>query len=295
MSIWTRIKLGQIADFRNGLNYTDADLGSGLAVIGVSDFQDRVTVDLGSLSQLSMSALSKPDALVRQSDILFVRSNGNRALIGRSLFVKEKPQLPTSHSGFTIRCRFHDLRCIPRFYAYFFRGPFIRQTLSAHGGGTNIANLNQDILSELDVPLPPIQDQNRIARILSAYDDLIENNTRRGAILEEMARRVFEEWFVHFRALGYEGLLLVDSPLGPIPKGWQSVEVKSIVRRMPNGTIYRDQDCEAKGRVVVVDQSTEELLGYHDNEPDHSASPIDPIIIFGDHTRKLQLMEELAK
>jgi type I restriction enzyme, S subunit len=225
MTNWAPIRLGEVADFRNGLNYTDADLGNGLAVIGVSDFQDNVTADLRGLSQLDMSALSKVDALVQQGDIIFVRSNGNRELIGRSLFLKDKPDIPTSHSGFTIRCRFRDARCYPRFYAYLFRGPIIRQLLSAQGGGTNISNLNQGILAQLQVPLPGLELQHRIASTLSAYDDLIENNTRRIAILEEMARRIFEEWFVHFRAPGCEGLPMVDSAIGPIPKGW---EVKPI-------------------------------------------------------------------
>ena len=59
--------------------------------------------------------------------------------------------------------------------------------------------------------------------ILSAYDDLIENNTRRIAILEEMARRIFEEWFVHFRAPGCEGQPMVDSAIGPIRRGGRSL------------------------------------------------------------------------
>ncbi len=62
--------------------------------------------------------------------------------------------------------------------------------------------------------------QRQIATILSAYDDLIENNTRRIAILEEMTRALYQEWFVHFRFPGYEHVPLVDSPLGPIPEGW---------------------------------------------------------------------------
>jgi type I restriction enzyme, S subunit len=122
MRPWHTERLGALADFRNGLNYTDADQGKGLAVIGVADFQDRVVAELDSLPQLAMSALSKSVALIRQNDVVFVRSNGNRDLIGRSLFVKEVPQVPTSHSGFTIRCRFKDPRCEPRSTRICFEG-----------------------------------------------------------------------------------------------------------------------------------------------------------------------------
>jgi len=213
-------KLGNLAEFRNGLNYTDADNGSGLAVVGVSDFKDEVVIDTGNLPQLSLSALSKPDALIQQGDILFVRSNGNRELIGRSVYVNAEPAMPTSHSGFTIRCRFRDPRCHPRYYAYLFRGSIIRQILSAQGGGTNISNLNQQILAELNVPVPDFPMQERIADILSAYDDLIEVNQRRVAILEDMARRLFDEWFVHFRYPGHEAVPLVETELGMVPEGW---------------------------------------------------------------------------
>ena len=72
---------------------------------------------------------------------------------------------------------------------------------------------------------PPMLVQRKIAAILSAYDDLIENNTRRIKILEDMAQTLYREWFVHFRFPGHENVPMVESPLGPIPQGW---EVKSF-------------------------------------------------------------------
>lgn len=92
--------------------------------------------------------------------------------------------------------------------------------LERYDVGASNPTLNRNHLHELDVCVPAPSVQERIASILSAYDDLIENNTRRIAILEEMARRIFEEWFVHFRAPGCEGLPLVDSAIGPMPQGW---------------------------------------------------------------------------
>ncbi len=220
MSDWPAIELGQLADFRNGLNYSAADNGAGLAVVGVSDFQDKSFVDFSGLAELDPSALSKPDALIRKHDIIFVRSNGNRELIGRSLLVSDDPPKPTSHSGFTIRLRFTDERADPRFFAYLLRGDTIRRSLSSQGGGTSINNLNQSILSRLTVCLPPLETQRRIAAILGAYDDLIEVNRRRVAVLEEMARGLFEEWFVRFRFPGHEAVPILDTPDGPLPQGW---------------------------------------------------------------------------
>ena len=72
---------------------------------------------------------------------------------------------------------------------------------------------------------PPIQTQRKIAAVLSTYDDLIKNNTRRIEILEEMAQAIYQEWFVEFRFPGHEGVKMVESELGLIPQGW---EVKQL-------------------------------------------------------------------
>ena len=85
--------------------------------------------------------------------------------------------------------------------------------------------ISQTDARAVEIDLPDLPTQRRIAGILSAYDDLIENNLRRIRILEEMAQSLYREWFVHFRFPGHESVPLVDSPLGPIPDGW---EVKSL-------------------------------------------------------------------
>jgi type I restriction enzyme S subunit len=76
-------------------------------------------------------------------------------------------------------------------------------------------------LKEEQIPAPPLPVQRRIAGILSAYDELMENHRRRIRILEEMARALYREWFVHFRAPGMESNRRINSPLGPIPHGWE--------------------------------------------------------------------------
>jgi type I restriction enzyme S subunit len=100
----------------------------------------------------------------------------------------------------------------------------------ASGVGVRTPILNKSAFSVFEVTLPPFDLQCRIAAILSTYDDLIENNTRRIAILEEMARRIYEEWFVNYRFPGYESVPLVESELGLVPKGWQVNSIKSIAK-----------------------------------------------------------------
>lgn len=92
--------------------------------------------------------------------------------------------------------------------------------------GATMASLNQDIIRRIPLRLPPLPTQKRIAAILSAYDDLIENNTRRIAILEEMAQRLYEEWFVHFRFPGHEQVEFD----GDLPNGWATKQLQDVAR-----------------------------------------------------------------
>jgi type I restriction enzyme S subunit len=112
-----------------------------------------------------------------------------------------------------------------------------------------VPHINLGVLREFRLKKPPLAEQRRIASILSAYDDLIENNTRRIAILEEMARRIYEEWFVHFRFPGHEQVRMVESEPGLIPNGWSvhklselaSVNLKSIrAGNAPEELLYID-------------------------------------------------------
>ena len=100
--------------------------------------------------------------------------------------------------------------------------------------------LSQANLRQIQLLLPPLPAQRRIAGILSAYDDLIENSQRRIKILEEMARRLYREWFVHFRFHGSEDCRFVDSPLGEIPEGWEVKTLPDCVEINPRVQIPRE-------------------------------------------------------
>ena len=233
---WAHVELGEVAGFRNGINYNKQNFGKGIPVISVKDFWERSFPQYDSLEEINPNGVVRPEHALKDGDILLVRSNGNRELIGRSLFIRNLPARPVTHSAFTIRVRFTSRLADPRFFAYLFRSPIIRQVLSAQGNGANISNLNQDILTRLRVALPPLRAQQSIAAILSAYDDLIENNTRRIAILEEMARRIYEEWFVRFRFPGHKGMRMVESELGLVPEGWAIESVEDVTETLGGGT-----------------------------------------------------------
>jgi len=101
--------------------------------------------------------------------------------------------------------------------------------------GASNPTLNRNHIHKLPITFPPLPTQRKIASILSVYDDLIENNTRRIAILEEMARAIYRRWFVNFRFPGHENVNLVDSPLGMIPEGWECVTLGDCLSVLETG------------------------------------------------------------
>lgn len=102
-------------------------------------------------------------------------------------------------------------------------------------GGVATPIVNKSTFSNLEVNVPSLQTQRKIASILRAYDDLIENNTSRIKILEDMAQTLYQEWFVHFRFPGHENIPMVESELGSIPQGWEITKFTDVLDLVRKG------------------------------------------------------------
>jgi type I restriction enzyme S subunit len=147
----------------------------------------------------------------------------------------------------------------PRFVAYFL------QTLNFanRSAAAAVPGINRNDLHRIPVHCPDLKQQRHIASILSAYDDLIENNTRRIAILEEMARRTYEEWFVRFRFPGHEGVRMIESELGLVPEGWAPCRLERVCSRMNSGnTPSRSEPNYWDGGTVAWYKTKELWDGY---------------------------------
>lgn len=108
--------------------------------------------------------------------------------------------------------------------------------LAQYDGAAAVPGLNRNHLHTLPVRVPGIADQQTIARVAQAFDDLIANNRRRVEVLEEMARAIYREWFVKFRYPGHEAVPLVDSAVGLIPDGWEETTLGEAARWFSGGT-----------------------------------------------------------
>ncbi len=126
-----------------------------------------------------------------------------------------------------------------KFYFQALKSSFVQAELYARSSGTTVAGIKQSELRKVRIPIYSLPVQRKIAVVLSAYDDLIENNARRISILEEMAAALYREWFVEFRFPGHENVPMVESKLGLVPQGWQWKKLGDLYETSSGGTPSR--------------------------------------------------------
>jgi type I restriction enzyme, S subunit len=222
--------LGEIADFTNGGAWKQTEYSNeGVPVVRVTDIKGE-TVDLSDCRYLPESSLARYSKHLLEVGDLVVCTVGSHptqpsSVVGRAAVM---PQIAhgalLNQNAVRIRSALPDVDQV--WLGYLGRSkPFHDYIISCARGAANQVRMAIGLLKEMPVELPPLPVQCRIAGILSAYDELIENSQRRIRILEAMVRAFYREWFFHFRFPGHENHPRVPSPLGEIPEGW---EVKTV-------------------------------------------------------------------
>jgi type I restriction enzyme S subunit len=191
----------------------------------------------------------KPGLRYVKSASLRKLGGGARFSPGDTLFARITPCLengkiaqfdPNANTPGFGSTEFIVLRAKPKkadagFIFYLSKTDWVREpAIKSMAGASGRQRARAEAVSNALVPAVPLPVQRRIASILGAYDDLIELNRRRIALLEEMARRLFEEWFVRFRFPEHEGHSMVESPEGTLPEGWEWLPLELVCAR-PNG------------------------------------------------------------
>jgi len=222
------LRYRDVADFRNGLNFSKNSHGKGCLIISVADFKDYLSPQWTSLGEINPFKVAKEDDYLKKGDIVFVRSNGNKKLVGRSLFIDR--DVKSLFSGFCIRARLKTDDFHPLFLAYFSKTEHFKSSINSFAG-TNINNLNQDILGDVKIPLYSKEIQKSIVDVLSSIDKKIALNNHINSELEAMAKMFYDYWFVQFdfpdrngkpyKSSGgkmvYNSILKREIPIGWVP------------------------------------------------------------------------------
>ena len=252
---WEKVKLGDIATciqpgpFGSQLHNSDYSK-EGTPIIMPKDIVGGAIVHSGLLkvSEEHVKRLSRHQVY-----------EGN-LMVARKGDVRKCAYITANENGWMtgsdcLKVVLDESKCYPKFIYYQLRSEHIGRWLEKVSIGATMPSLNTGLLSRIEMVLPPIEIQKQIAGILSAYDDLIENNQKQIKLLEEAAQRLYKEWFVDLRFPGHENTKIVDG----VPEGWSKTNINEIL------TFHRGYDLtknEMKaGRYPVVGSTT--VIGYH--------------------------------
>ena len=216
-----------------------------------AEVNPRVKLEKGKeYPYIEMADINPGNAFVFPQEERVYKGGGSRFQSGDILFARITPCL---ENGKIVQFRHtSNQQCFGSTEFFVFRGkpnisdstyilylalsPIIRDpAVKSMSGASGRQRAALSSVEDISIPFLPLQTQHKIAAILSAYDDLIENNTRRIKILEDMAQTLYQEWFVHYRFPEHENVPLVESELGQIPQGWEVVHFSDILDLMRNG------------------------------------------------------------
>ncbi|SEV89730.1 Type I restriction-modification system, DNA methylase subunit [Prevotella aff. ruminicola Tc2-24] len=179
-------KLGTIAQFKNGLNYKETPVGDTVSIVGVANFKDNKSPKWDEVKTITISDNVDDSYLLHKNDLVTVRSNGSRELVGRFMLIDKEPEERTTFSGFSIRVRIVSDEVDSEFLYYLLSSANIKQRLTTGSNGANIKSLNQDLLSNLEIPLPSLSEQKNVIDKIGAIESQIASLK---AICDEAADR----------------------------------------------------------------------------------------------------------
>ena len=220
---WDKIKFSNLysIESKNGLTKPSRVRGSGYKMINMGELFSNDRIYDIPMELVPLTEREKCSSKVESGDLLFARQSLVFEGAGKCSIVMDVSPL-TVFESHLIRVRLDSKRANPLFYYYYFKSP--QSPIKSIVSQCAQSGIRGSDLGELSVDFPVLEIQNRIANILSNYDDLIENNQKQIKLLEEAAQRLYKEWFVDLRFPGYENTPIIDG----VPQGWKRERLVDI-------------------------------------------------------------------
>lgn len=238
---------------RNGIYKPAQFHGSGTKIVNMGELFAHDFVGSQEMARLNLSQAELDTSGLRDGDLLFGRRSLVEAGAGKCSIVVNLAE-PTTFESSLIRVRLVPECCNPLFYYYWFKSPLGRGKVRSIVSGTNVKGIRGSDLKTLNVINPDLPIQDRIVEYIQSYDSLIENNRRRIGLLEEAARLLYREWFVHFRFPGHEHVKFTNG----LPDGWAQRELELVcidgggIQTGPFGSQLHQSDYSETGIPVVM-------------------------------------------
>ena len=229
MAEWCDCTLGNLVDVKHGYAFLGEHFGragSHIVLTPGNFFDEGGFKKKGDREKWYTGPIPK-DYVLKEGDLIVAMTEQAEGLLGSSAIVPHGGLYLHNQRLGLVRL-LDESKTDRRFVYYLFNSKPVRQQIRASASGVKIRHTAPSRIADVRVSVPALRQQQRIASILSAYDELIENNQRRIQILETMARALYREWFVEFRFPGHERFPRVASPLGDIPQGWEVKKLKDV-------------------------------------------------------------------
>lgn len=231
MAAYETVRLDDVATVRSGYAFKSTDwTDEGVPVIKIQNVRAG-RVDPSGCSFVSAETAAGAERYRLSDGDILVTMSGEIGSIG---LVRSSDGWMQNQRVGKVEVR-QDL-CAPMFLYYALQHPDIKREMEATAYGAAQPNISPKLIGALEIPMPDKSVQVAVSEVLSAYDELIENNKRRIKILEATAQSIYKEWFVTFRYPGNESIPLVDSELGPIPVGWHARALGDALATVESGT-----------------------------------------------------------
>lgn len=214
---------------KNGVTRPSRVRGSGHPMVNMGEMFAYPRLTNPQMELVPMTAAELTKFNLRSGDLLFARQSLILEGAGKCSVVKDVPD-DTTFESHLIRVRL-DAKIADPDYFFYYLNSAVTPVKSIVTQGVQ-AGIRASELSEIKVLVPGIETQRRIADILCTYDDLIENNRRRIKLLEEAARLIYREWFVHLRFPGHENTKIENG----VPEGWDSMSIWELAEVLSGGT-----------------------------------------------------------
>lgn len=221
---------------RNGVYKSQEFRGTGYRMVNMGELFGYDFISSQEMSRIQLSETEYQANRLEDGDLLFGRRSLVESGAGKCSVVVS-PSEPTVFESSIIRVRLDQHKTNPKFLFYYFKSHQGRGRVSAIVSGVNVKGIRGSDLKNIMVAKPPLPIQNRIVDILSAYDDLIENNRRRIDLLEQSARMLYKEWFISLRFPGHEHVKVKDG----VPQGWERGMLSDFFDTTSGGTPSRSQ------------------------------------------------------
>lgn len=293
MNKLTKYAFADLYAMASGISTTKEQAGHGRPFVSFSTvFNNYFLPD--TLPDLMDTSLKEQETYsIKKGDILVTRTSETIDELAMScVAVKDYPS--ATYSGFTKRLRpLTTGIAYDKYLAFYLRGYLFRKAVTNNAFMTLRASFNEDIFSFLSLYLPDYQEQVKIGDMLYNMEQKIQLNKQICAELEAMAKTIYDYWFVQFdfpdengkpyRTSGGE-MVWNEQLKREIPKGWSTTTVGKTLSKIPNTSRILTSEYQREGIIPVIDQSSEFIAGYTDNQAAVLTSE-SGYIVFGDHTR----------